>query len=237
MKAASLLLTLLICLPLHAASADTTALAEWRAGSTVTPEAVAAYGEERCFRADPIPDAIFRRMQGKSFKTNPHIQRSDLRYLRCLHTDAKGHILLGEMVCNKKIATVLTHIFRELYQHQYPIERMVLIDDYDAEDEQSMRHNNSSCFCYRTVSGSKHLSKHATGMAVDLNTLYNPYMRRRSDGSLYVQPSTARLYCNRNKRYAYTIVEGDLCHRLFLKHGFRWGGAWKNTKDWQHFEK
>ena len=34
----------------------------------------------------------------------------------------------------------------------------------------------------------------------------------------------------------YKIVPGDLCHRLFTQHGFRWGGSWKNSKDYQHFE-
>ena len=227
----------LLSLPLHAENADTTALSTWRAGSVVTPEAVAAYGEERCFGFEEIPDAVFARMQGKSFKENPNIQRSDLRYVRCLHTDAEGRIMLGEMVCNQKIAKDLVEIFHELYKNHYPIERMVLIDNYDADDERSMRDNHSSCFCYRVIAGSKTLSKHAKGMAIDLNTLHNPYMRKRSNGTLYVQPATARKYCDRTKRYAYTIVEGDLCHRLFLQHGFRWGGSWRSYKDWQHFDK
>ncbi|MBQ9285740.1 MAG: M15 family metallopeptidase, partial [Bacteroidaceae bacterium] len=26
-------------------------------------------------------------------------------------------------------------------------------------------------------------------------------------------------------------------YRLFIQHGFRWGGAWRSVKDYQHFEK
>jgi hypothetical protein len=27
-----------------------------------------------------------------------------------------------------------------------------------------------------------------------------------------------------------------LCYKLFIKHGFSWGGAWRTMKDYQHFE-
>ena len=114
---------------------------------------------------------------------------------------------------------------------------MVLPDEYDADDERQMRANNSSCFCYRTIAGSKTLSKHATGMAVDLNTLYNPYVRRRANGTLFVQPANAKKYCNRQATFPYKITKKDLAYQLFTKHGFRWGGSWPKYKDYQHFDK
>ena len=39
------------------------------------------------FTAEPIPDAVWQKMQGKTYVDNPHIGRSDLRYLRVLHWD------------------------------------------------------------------------------------------------------------------------------------------------------
>jgi len=33
------------------------------------------------------------------------------------------------------------------------------------------------------------------------------------------------------------IDRDDLCNRLFIEHGFRWGGDWRSSKDYQHFEK
>lgn len=216
---------------------DLSAFQIWKAGTQVTSQQVAAYGEARCFSAEALSDAVFKRMQGKSYPHGCTVKRSDLRYLRVLHYDAEGHILLGEMVCNKAIAADLVSIFHELYRNKYPIERMVLIDDYDAKDELSMRANNSSSFCFRRVAGSKKLSKHSLGLAVDLNTRYNPYCRKRRDGSLLVLPSTSRRYCNRKADFPYKIVRGDLCYRLFRQHGFKWGGNWRSCKDYQHFEK
>ena len=100
------------------------------------------------------------------------------------------------MVCNKAIANDLLEIFRELYRQKYPIQHIRLIDDYEADDERAMRDNNTSSFCYRKISGSTKLSKHAMGMAVDINTLYNPYhkMVKNADGTQteVIEPATGK---------------------------------------------
>ena len=197
--------------------------------------AVGAGAQE--FSSQIIPDSIFLRMQGRSWPEGCPLRRSDFCYLRVSHFDAEKKEHVGEMVCNKAIAADLLEIFRELYRQKYPIQRIRLIDDYEAKDEQSMRDNNTSCFCYRRVSGTAKLSKHAMGMAVDVNTLYNPYVRTGKDGRQIVEPATATKYVDRSKSFPYKIVKGDLLYRLFLQHGFKWGGSWRTMKDWQHFEK
>ena len=188
------------------------------------------------FSAQTIPDSIWQCMQGRSYHTNPTIGRDDLRYLRVRHYDAEGKRHEGEIICNKRIADKLLVIFRELYAHRYPIQRIRLADDYDGDDERQMRDNNTSCFNYRTMSGSQRLSKHARGLAIDINPLYNPYVRHRKDGTTTVEPATAKAYADRSRRFGYKIEKGDLCHRLFLRHGFTWGGSWRSSKDYQHFE-
>ena len=188
------------------------------------------------FSSQRIPDSIWTQMQGKTYKPNPHIRRSDLRYLRVLHWDYDEQPHIGEMVCNKLIADKLIAIFRQLYEAHYPIQRMVLPDVYDADDETQMRANNTSCFCYRTIATSGKLSKHAQGLAVDINPLYNPYYKKKANGTLLIQPSTGATYCDRTKQFRYKIDKNDLAYRLFTKYGFSWGGAWKSSKDYQHFE-
>ena len=183
-----------------------------------------------------IPDSIWQKMQGKTYQPNDVIGRNDLRYLRLMHWDYDGKTHNGEMVCNRLIAQKLIRIFMELYRQHYPIQRIRLADEYDADDERQMRDNNTSCFCYRRVSNSKKLSYHARGLAVDINPLYNPYIRTGKDGQQIVEPATAVPYCNRQKDFNYKIVKGDLCHKLFLQNGFTWGGSWRTMKDYQHFE-
>ena len=188
------------------------------------------------FSIDTISDAVFLRMQGRSFPANCTTPRSELRYLRVLHRNAEDSVLHGELVCNKAIAEDLLDIFRKLYEAHYPIEHIRLIDDYEADDELSMRDNNSSSFCFRVVSGTTKLSKHARGLAVDINTRYNPYVRTRN-GRRQVSPDNSLPYVDRTKSFPYKIEEGDLCYRLFIEHGFTWGGHWQTMKDYQHFEK
>ena len=189
------------------------------------------------FTSQAIPDSVWLTMQGKTWHDNPYIHRSDLRYLRISHYDLEGRTHVGDMICNKLIADKLLAIFSELYAAHYPIQRMRLPDNYDADDERQMRDNNTSCFCYRNVSGSANLSKHARGLAIDINTLYNPYIRySKKDGSRIVEPATAVKYCDRKANFPYKITTSDLCYKLFIKHGFTWGGAWRTMKDYQHFE-
>ena len=153
------------------------------------------------------------------------------------HVNAEGRDLVGVIVCNRAITKDLQDIFAELYRQKYPIERIRPISEYGDDDERSMSDNNTSCYCHRTVAGSSKLSKHAQGLAIDINPLYNPCVRRKKDGTLLIQPSTGKPYADRRKSFKYKITRDDLCYRLFLQHGFRWGGAWRTLKDYQHFER
>ena len=216
---------------------DTRALTEWQAGRTVSQEAVDAFGGiDKCFAAEPIPDGVWQRMQGKTYKENPYIGRDDLRHIRALHWDYDNQMHVGEMIVNKEIADRVVTIFRQLFDAKYPIQRMLLPDVYDADDETQMRDNNSSSFCYRAIAGSSKLSKHARGLAIDINTLYNPYYKGRDDGTRFIQPATAADYCDRTWDFPYKIDHDDLCFRLFTEAGFEWGGDWTSCKDFQHFE-
>ena len=147
---------------------------------------------------------------------------------------------MGEMVVNATIATKVVAIFRRLYELGYRIERMVLIDEYGADDETAMRANNTSCFNFRFQTGSTtRISKHGMGLAIDINPLYNPYVRRRRDGTFHVEPSEGRPYAfdrARRSDIPYKIDRNDEAYRLFTAAGFRWGGAWRSVKDYQHFE-
>lgn len=196
--------------------------------------------QNNAFCQMPIPDSVMARMQGVSLplaEAALHgIRPEDLRYLRLLHYDYDGNVCEGEMVCNAAIADDLLDIFRQLYEAKYPIASIRLIDEFGADDERSMRANNTSCFCFRAVAGSKKLSKHARGLAIDLNPLQNPCVKTRN-GRTIVQPATASRFTNRSRKFAHKIDRNDLAYRLFREHGFTWGGSWRSLKDYQHFER
>ena len=201
-----------------------------------TQEMKPAECEADAFYISPITDDIFEKMQGKSYKADCTIDREELRYVHILHMGFDGETKEGELVVNKAIADDVLAIFEELYLAKYPIEKVRLVDEYDADDEASMSDNNSSAFNFRTISHTTTISNHGLGMAIDINPLYNPYVKT-VNGTLSVEPANAAAYVDRSEDNPYKIDHDDLCFKLFTEHGFTWGGDWVHSKDYQHFEK
>lgn len=202
------------------------------------------------FYYEPLSDELLTYITGKSFPADSDklsgsdgisdlnvISDEDLVYLHVLHYDFAGNPAEGELICNKYIADDLSEIFYELYLAEYQIEKITLVDRYDGDDLASMTDNNTSCFNYREVDGTTSLSKHAYGLAIDINPLYNPYVRYDKNGGQIVSPAEGEYYADRSNTFPYKIDADDLCCRLFLEHGFTWGGNWNSCKDYQHFQK
>lgn len=196
------------------------------------------------FYYEPLSDNLQRYITGVSFPATDSesdeelaITYDELRYVHILHYDFEGNVAEGELICNEYIAQDLVEIFYELYRNEYQLEKVHLIDEYDGDDTASMEDNNTSCFNYREVAGTSSLSKHALGLAIDINPLYNPYITYDDDGSENISPVSAIPYADRDVKFAYKIDENDLCYKLFIEHGFTWGGNWNSSKDYQHFQK
>lgn len=184
-----------------------------------------------------ISDEVLERINGCSYVENDNVSLEELRYLQVIYIgfDSEEHV--GELIVNEAIANDVLDIFYELYKEKYPIERMVLVDEYGGDDEKSMQANNTSAFNYRTIEGSDKLSKHSYGMAIDINPFYNPCVRKYSDGTSKSFPEGSDKYADRDIEFLHKIDKNDLCYKLFTEHGFKWGGDWNSLKDYQHFEK
>lgn len=184
------------------------------------------------FTCSKIPNNIFKKMIGNSIPNKDKIDINGLSYLKITYFgfDEKTHI--GEMIVNKDVAQEVLDIFQEVYDNKYPIEKIQLIDEYNANDEKSMEDNNTSAFCYRTIANTNKLSIHSLGKAIDVNPLYNPCVVKNS-----VFPAKGKQYANRSIVRKGTIQKGDVLYNAFLKRGWTWGGNWRTKKDYQHFEK
>lgn len=113
-------------------------------------ESIGKYGVMNPLIVRPVPEGVYdlfdRMKAGNTYKEDCIVPREDLRYLLVLHKDIEGNTHQGEMVVHKLIAEDVLEIFEKLYDAGYPIERMVLPDNYLADDEIMMRDNNSSSF-------------------------------------------------------------------------------------------
>lgn len=185
------------------------------------------------FSQQPLPEKIVQKIKDKSWKTPAPIKLADLVYLKITHLgfDAKPHV--GEMIVNKRVAGEVLAIFKDLYQAKYPIEKIRLIDEYNAGDDLSMADNNSSALCVRPLTGeTSGFSRHSYGLAIDINPVQNPYVKNGK-----VLPSQGKDCLDRSRVKPGMIIKGDACYKAFASRGWQWGGAWKSLKDYQHFEK
>ena len=134
----------------------------------------------------------------------------------------------GQLVVHKAVAQDVKEIFEIIRQIHFPIEKVLPICEYKWSDEKSMKDNNTSSFNYRFISGSKILSKHASGLAIDINPKLNPYIKNGTTspaGSIYKPDAEG------------TITADSRIVEEFKKRGWTWGGDWQSLKDYQHFQK
>lgn len=168
---------------------------------------------------------------GSSWRDGCPVPPEQLRSIDLTHWGFDGTVHRGELVVAVHLADSVVAVFAELFAARYPIERIEPIDVYGGDDQASMAVNNTSGFNCRTVAGSDRLSEHAFGRAIDLNPLYNPYVR--SDGR--VDPVLGTPYADRTRTDPGLIHDGDATVSAFAAEGWQWGGHWPSGPDYQHF--
>ncbi len=134
----------------------------------------------------------------------------------------------GQVVISGDLRSDIEKIFTKIKEEKFPVAKVIPVSHYGWDDEKSMEDNNTSAFNYRFIAGTKKLSNHSFGRAIDINPLLNPYIRKdlhQPEGSVYdtTQPGT--------------ITKSTFLVKEFKKLGWDWGGNWKDRKDYQHFEK
>ncbi len=182
---------------------------------------------------EPIGTSVRRAMRTYDTQACP-VPLADLRHLTVTHVGFDGRAHRGELVVNADVASDVVSVFEALYAERFPIERMLLIDDYAGDDDLSMAGNNSSGFNCRRVAGSSSWSDHAYGRAIDINPVQNPYVVGDD-----VRPPAAAAYLDVDRSAGATgepgvIRDGDVVRREFERIGWQWGGLFTDP-DYQHF--
>lgn len=188
--------------------------------------------EEILFYHQALSDDLISTLESISPINESVITYNDLRHVIVSHYDFEGEVQRGELIVNSKVADEIVDIFKEVFEVKYPIEKIILISEYNNDDDLSMADNNTSAFNFRPITGGGGWSNHAYGLAIDINPKYNPYV----NGSA-VYPVNGMTYVNRNEEVKGMIKEGDALFNAFTSRGWSWGGYWSGLKDYQHFEK
>jgi D-alanyl-D-alanine carboxypeptidase len=174
-------------------------------------------------------------------KKNPvgcsRLRRVSFNYINFNGTMEKGSIVVLDAVAKHTEA-----IFLALLQRRFPIHKAVGMEPYHGDDQAAMADNNTSAFNGRAITGGTTWSKHAYGVAIDINPIQNPYLSLSSNtGTAKILPAySAEHFINRralrpNKDPRPGMAESVL--HIFAQHGFlTWGGEWDSPIDYQHFE-
>jgi peptidoglycan LD-endopeptidase CwlK len=133
----------------------------------------------------------------------------------------------GQILLNKKAVKDIKNIFEFIKYSHFPIAKVIPVVKYNWSDQASMEDNNSSAFNYRKVKGYKVLSPHSYGLAIDINPLQNPHIKGK-----IIQPINAKY----DVKAPGTILRDSKLVSEFRKSGWQWGGLWRSSKDFQHFE-
>jgi hypothetical protein len=196
--------------------------------------ALPARAESPQARYGDIPDSVWSNMQGRSWRAGlPCAMRDQLVLMQIPYRDFDGATRMGALIVARAVAAQVAAIFDEIYRSgAFRIAQMRLIDDFDGDDDRSIAANNTSGFnCRLTDHGG--LSKHALGLAIDINPVQNPYR----EGDL-TAPEAGRAYDEpqeRRRGVTGLIIDGDVVTRAFARRGWSWGGRWRRTIDYQHF--
>lgn len=178
-----------------------------------------------------IDAEVISRM-GTSWQPGCPVALEELRVIALTHWGFDGHVHAGEMMVHHRHAAAVTHVFSALFEARFPIERMELANGYMGNDPPLAQRNNTVGFnCRAPVGGGGPWSEHAYGRAIDINPERNPYVSR----SGRVEPLFGGAYRDRSLTAAGMIQPNDPVVRAFRAIGWRWGGAWRGTKDYMHF--
>jgi hypothetical protein len=144
----------------------------------------------------------------------------------------------GVLIVHGCIAEDVRALFAAFRRDTFPIAKVIPVNRYGLNadstgwnDGASMADNNTSAFNYRTKPTSGDHSKHAQGIAIDINPILNPMVRHDATGR-NIEPTGARYDPER---------PGTLTRTNTAKYlgplGWSWGGRWPRPQDHQHIEK
>ena len=158
----------------------------------------------------------------------PNDIKNNLIILTVRYYSFEDKLHQGQIVINKNLEEDIKSIFKLIEEKRFKVAKVIPIVFYNWSDEKSMLDNNTSAFNYRFIAGTKKLSNHSTGKAIDINPFLNPQVFKDK-----VYPNSAKY----NPKVEGTITADLFLVNEFKKMGWSWGGDWKDSKDYQHFEK
>lgn len=167
-----------------------------------------------------------------SYRAGCPIGPAQLRRVQLSYWGFDRRVHVGALVVSRRLTGDIVTVFRRLHAARFPIRRMVSVSAYRGSDDASMAADNTSGFNCRRAAGSTSgsWSMHAYGEAIDINPVENPYVV-----GVRVLPPAGKPYADRTRYRRGMALPGNALVRAFEHVGWKWGGRWVGTPDYQHF--
>jgi hypothetical protein len=158
------------------------------------------------------------------------VSAAQLQAVHVRYRGFDGGSRAGVLVVNRRVAPDVATVFQRLYAARFPIRRIAPIAAFHGSDDASMAADNTSAFNCRQAVGGSGWSEHAYGTAIDVNPVENPYVLGGK-----ALPPAGRRYLDRARVRPGMAVAGGVLVRAFASVGWKWGGRWAGSPDYQHF--
>lgn len=179
-----------------------------------------------------LPHLMRESMMDVTWSEDCPVSMDDLRLVRVLHWTETGQVQWGELIVTQRVSDNVRRVFESLYQQRFPIHSLKLAYQYDGSDEESMADNNTSAFNCRKVRGTNNWSEHSYGEALDINPLWNPWVKGAK-----VLPKNATRFVDRTMVVPGMINDGDAIIEVLRGEGWQWGSQKNGIRDYQHFSR
>jgi len=181
-------------------------------------------------RVEALSPELRTAMTGVTWKEGCPVPLDDLRLVHVRYLGPDDAVHDGALVLHKDQAQPVAGVFDNLLALRFVITKVAPAYTYGGDDDAMMKDNVTSAFNCRMVAGTHTYSEHSTGQALDLNPLWNPWVHGDK-----VDPPEALPFVDRDPTRAGTIVAEGPVVAAFRAIGWRWGGNWQRSKDYQHF--
>ncbi len=140
--------------------------------------------------------------------------------------DGKRH--MGQIVCERGVCKELVEWFSRMESVGFPFRSVCPVSMYGMSDSASMAADNTYCFAQRGIWGSREISWHAQGRALDVNPQENPALKRGR-----TIPANGRWLPGTPG----TLSDTSIAVKSLRAIGWKWGAHWRRVQDRHHFQK
>ena len=182
----------------------------------------------------PLSPADVAAMSGVVWRPGCPVPLDRLRNVAVGYLGEDGAVHAGTLVVHEAVAVDVQEAFRALLDQGFVVARIAPATEKGGDDVALMRANITSAFNCRAITGGRSFSPHSWGIAIDINPLWNPYVKN----GRVSPPEGAPFLVDRERagRPGF-LVPGSAAVAVFEQRGFTWGGRWRSPRDWQHVEK